>query len=205
MKYAGFWIRTLAHLIDFVIWNGVEFGLESAITKTFALPATGEQIVGVVLTLLIAYLYYVELPMKFGTTPGKKLFHIYVVRLNQDQPVSRKVLLLRLIGYVFSYLALGCGFLMVLFHPRKLGLHDLFSGTASIRKPPGQGGGGARKDQLSFSSQSSLEKMRSSFSFFQRSARYPSGVSKHSCSRVQRSWCSRFTAACRPSVRAISR
>jgi uncharacterized RDD family membrane protein YckC len=61
-----------------------------------------------------------------------------VVRLNQDQPVSRKVLLLRLIGYVFSYLAIGCGFLMVLFHPRKLGLHDLFSGTASIRKKPGQ-------------------------------------------------------------------
>jgi uncharacterized RDD family membrane protein YckC len=136
MKYAGFWIRALAHLVDFVLWNGVEFGLESAITKGFDLPATGEQIVGVVLSLVIAYLYYVEIPIKFGTTPGKRIFNIYVVRFETGEAPGRKVLLLRLIGYVFSYLPIGCGFLMVLFHPRKLGLHDLFSGTASVRKGP---------------------------------------------------------------------
>ena len=139
MKYAGFWIRSLAHLIDFVVWNAVEFALESAITKAFDLPATGEQIVGVVLSLAIAYFYYVEIPLKIGTTPGKKVFNIYVVKFGSGDAPTRKVLLFRLIGYVFSYLLIGCGFLMVLFHPRKLGLHDLFSGTVSIRKPPGQG------------------------------------------------------------------
>lgn len=135
MKYAGFWIRAVAHLIDFLIWNLVEYALESAITGIFGFDAMGEQLVGVTLTLALAYVYYVEIPLRFGTTFGKRIFRIYVVRAESGEPPTRKILVLRLFGYAFSYLALGCGFLMVLFHPRKIGLHDLFGGTLSIRKP----------------------------------------------------------------------
>ncbi|MBU6153717.1 MAG: RDD family protein, partial [Bdellovibrionales bacterium] len=133
MRFAGFWIRFLAHLVDFLIWNAVEFALEWGITKMLGLSATAEQIVGVILSLLIACIYYVEIPLNYGTTPGKKIFGIYVVRLASGETPTRKTLVLRLVGYVFSYLVLGCGFLMVLFHPKKLGLHDIFSGTACVR------------------------------------------------------------------------
>jgi uncharacterized RDD family membrane protein YckC len=134
MNYAGFWVRAIAHLVDFLIWNGVEFALEWGITKVLGLSAMGEQVVGVVLSLCIAFLYYVEIPLRFGTTPGKRIFGIRVVRIETGEPPARRILLLRLVGYVISYLPLGCGFLMVMFHPRKLGLHDLVAGTASIRK-----------------------------------------------------------------------
>jgi uncharacterized RDD family membrane protein YckC len=134
MKLAGFWVRAAAHGIDFLSWNLVEFALESAITRGFGLDALGEQITGVLLSFLIAYLYYVEVPLRYGTTPGKRIFRIYVVRVDSGEPAARKELVLRLGGYLFSYLAFGCGFLMVLFHPRKIGLHDLIGGTLSIRK-----------------------------------------------------------------------
>jgi len=133
MNFAGFWIRAVAHLIDFLIWNGVEFGFETLLTKVFDLSSVAEQGVGVVLSFGIAYLYYVELPLRFGTTLGKKLFRIHVVNAVTGGAPSRKTLLVRSVGYLLSYGVLGCGFLMVLFHPQKLALHDLLAKTASIR------------------------------------------------------------------------
>jgi|GEM_PF-2664950 len=142
MNFAGFWIRFLAHWVDFVFWNALEYALETAITQGMHLSPIAEQGVGVFLTLLIAYLYYVEVPIRYGTTPGKRIFRIRVWRQSGLGAPGRKQLLLRLVGYVFSYATLGCGFLMVMFHPQKLGLHDLIAGTASLRgkKNPPSGG-----------------------------------------------------------------
>ncbi|NDG85717.1 MAG: hypothetical protein EBX52_11870 [Proteobacteria bacterium] len=134
MRFAGFWIRFWAHWMDFIIWNAIEFALEWGITQAFHLDALGEQIAGVVLTLLVVYLYYVEIPIRKGTTFGKRLFGIRVYNRNTGMPFTRRQATIRTAAYLLSYAPVGAGFLMVLFHPSKLALHDLVAGTASLRK-----------------------------------------------------------------------
>ena len=134
MTFAGFWVRFAAHWIDFILWNSVEFGLEWLITNTFGLGGLGEQIVGVVLTLGMVYLYYVEIPVRKGTTFGKRCFGIQVLDRKTGGPLNRKQAVIRTSSYLLSYLLVGAGFTMVLFQPQKLGLHDLIAGTASLRK-----------------------------------------------------------------------
>jgi len=42
---------------------------------------------------------------------------------------------------LFALLPLGAGFLMIAFHPRRRGLHDLLAGTYVIQVSPGGGRG----------------------------------------------------------------
>jgi uncharacterized RDD family membrane protein YckC len=132
--FAGFWARFGAHWIDFILWNAVEFGLEWGITNLLGLSGLGEQIVGVVLTLVMVYLYYVEVPVRTGTTLGKRALRIYVLDRKTGLPIGRKQAAIRTASYLLSYAIVGSGFTMVLFHPQKLGLHDLIAGTVSIRR-----------------------------------------------------------------------
>ena len=133
--YAGFWVRALAHLIDFVLVNGVELGLEYGISTPLHVSALTQQIIGVVLTLGLSYWYYCVYQVRTGTTVGKKVFRIYVINEKTGEYLSRKQAVIRLVGYIGSYLMIGCGFLMAAFHPQKKAFHDLLAGTVSIRKP----------------------------------------------------------------------
>jgi uncharacterized RDD family membrane protein YckC len=133
-RYAGFWIRLLAHIVDFTIWNALELAVEYGITLPLHLNTLWQQGISVVATLVIPYLYYVEWPLRKGATPGKRLCGIEVVDGNTGRPVSRGQAIGRLYAYLLSYALLGCGFLMVAFHPEKRGLHETLSGTRSLRK-----------------------------------------------------------------------
>jgi len=82
----------------------------------------------------LSYWYYVSRQVRTGTTFGKKLFNIYVISEKTGEFMTRKQALIRLFGYVFSYVMVGCGFLMVAFHPRKQAFHDLMAGTLSVRR-----------------------------------------------------------------------
>jgi uncharacterized RDD family membrane protein YckC len=131
--FAGFWIRALAHLIDFFIWNLLELAVEYGITWPLNLNTVWQQVISIIATLVIPYLYYVEWPCRNGTTVGKSLFGIRVVDSATGSPMTRKQAVGRLYAYLVSYLFLGCGFLMVAFHPQKRGLHEWISGTHSVR------------------------------------------------------------------------
>ena len=138
MKYAGFWIRLAAHLIDFILLNTVEVALEYAISLPLGLSAVIQQVVGVILSLALCYFYYVEIPMRRGTTIGKKIFGIYVLDARTGLIFTKKQAIARLFAYLLSYAIVGCGFLMAAFHPQKRGLHDLIAGTVSVRRKKGE-------------------------------------------------------------------
>ena len=137
MNYAGFWIRAIAYLIDFILINAVEYGVEEGLCTLLGIGAFGQQILGVFLSLIFYYLYYVEIPQKRGTTFGKQIFGIYVVDQKTGAIFSRKQAVVRVFGYLISFIILGCGFLMVAFNPTKQGLHDLLAGTISVRRKKG--------------------------------------------------------------------
>lgn len=135
MKYAGFWIRSVAFLIDFVLVNGFEQIVQYLIAAVFGLSAFNEQVVGALFSIAITYYYYCRYQVRTGTTIGKKLFNIYVISVKTGQNLTHRQAVVRLLGYVFSTIIMGCGFLMAAFHPQRRTLHDLMAGTVCIRKP----------------------------------------------------------------------
>lgn len=151
MKPAGFWIRSLAHLIDFVLTNGIELAIEygllglvflvrkfvfSEVGVSFdqAIPGMMLQVFAVILGLGILYYYYVVLQVKQGGTFGKRLFKIKVLNADTLEPIGNKQALIRMISYLPSYLILGCGFLMAAFSKEKRALHDVISNTVCVRE-----------------------------------------------------------------------
>lgn len=154
MRYAGFWRRAGAHVIDFIVTNGASWLVEEALFGSMygvyyliarsqhsalkpyanAFDPILEQVVSVVVYVAIALPYYIWSTYRYGTTPGKWCLSIRVVRALDGGAVSLRQSVIRCLGYVASYAALGCGFLMAAFHPQKQALHDLFAGTVSVIK-----------------------------------------------------------------------
>lgn len=148
---AGFWIRLLADILDSIILNVGAWGIEllclgilywvQRLWTGVAPPSVWEvmsplaiQILNVVLYLMLAAPYYVTLQVRTGTTWGKKPLGIRVIS-NDGGPMSMNQGWIRFFGYGLSYALFGAGFLMVITQKDKRGLHELISGTRSIRVP----------------------------------------------------------------------
>jgi uncharacterized RDD family membrane protein YckC len=134
MNYANFWLRSVAHLIDFILVNGLELLIEQGLKEATDMSSFTQQMIGVVLSLVFTYWYYCRYQVRTGTTFGKRIFGIYVVDEKTGQNMTHKQALIRMSGYVVSYVVIGCGFLMAAFHPQRKALHDLFAGTVSIKR-----------------------------------------------------------------------
>lgn len=67
-----------------------------------------------------------------GQTLGMKTWSIRIRPMN-DGAVTWRQALIRYLAALLSWLLLGAGFLLSLFHPQRAALHDLLSGTRLIR------------------------------------------------------------------------
>ncbi|MBE0481736.1 MAG: RDD family protein [Dehalococcoidia bacterium] len=102
-EYAGFWIRTLAFLIDVLLLSIISWGI-------------------------INVLYFLGLWTWRGQTLGQMATNVQVVRVD-GKPVDLRTSLLRYLGYIVNFLTLGIGFFIVAFDSRKQGLHDKIAQT----------------------------------------------------------------------------
>jgi uncharacterized RDD family membrane protein YckC len=155
VKPANFWLRALAHLIDSIILNVASWLLQLGMFwpvyqgLAFLAHRRGDsvapfddyfnpwltQIADAILYIALAALYFVWGQLRYGTTPGKWPFRIRVVDAKTRGPISAKQAWIRFGSYALSYVPLGCGYLMALFHPERKALHDLIAGTISVRAP----------------------------------------------------------------------
>ncbi len=156
-KYAGFWLRALADFVDSILldliaivavfavlggayWVQTIF-FDSAGRSSFswaeAVDSLGMQMAVVGSRVFFSLIYFTVLTSRFGTTPGKRLFRIYVISTETKEKVSLRQSLVRCLSYFASYITLGVGFMMAAFHPEKRALHDLISGTMSVVKLKG--------------------------------------------------------------------
>jgi uncharacterized RDD family membrane protein YckC len=150
-RYAGFWIRLVADLLDTALLTAVSWFLELILLGAIyfvgarAQSFTGAfsdafnpfflQVFNAVLYVLLAIPYYVWGHLRYGTTLGKRPFRIYVVNASDHQPISMKQSWIRCLSYAVSYAPLCAGFIMAAYQPEKRALHDLFAKTVSIIKP----------------------------------------------------------------------
>lgn len=150
-KYAGFWIRFVAEMIDNTILSVLvivgELILLGIIYWIFIIKTpAGEtppqfldvlgpiwiQVIYSVLYTLLSLPYYIYWHYQHGTTIGKRMLGIYVVNEKNLGKITLKQSVIRCLGYAVSSLPLMTGYLMAAFHPEKRALHDLMAGTVSI-------------------------------------------------------------------------
>lgn len=137
MKYAGFWIRFVAYIIDSL----VSFVFSAAITAilVFGFKVTSFEGALKYLLQLIGFIfwffYYVFMTMKYQATLGKMAAGIIVIpekseNLRWGQIIGREAL------KFISALILYIGFIMAGFTEKKQALHDKIAKTLVIHKEP---------------------------------------------------------------------
>jgi len=145
IKYAGFWIRYVANIIDgFLI--GILFfiigiiigiiiiavnGLEAV--KGFHL-SKGADIAVRIIGMVVGWIYFVWMTKKYQATLGKKAVGIKVMSDKSEELTLGRVILRETIGKLISAIILYIGYIMVGFTKRKQALHDKIAGTVVVYK-----------------------------------------------------------------------
>jgi len=147
VEYAGFGIRLLAWLIDFLVLLFLSFiialisgffiaflliyvsivSADSSIVRFLSDFIGG--FIGFSVTLLYFTLFWSS---KFQGTPGKIVLGLKIVDVNGNK-ISYSTALIRYISTFISSLLLGIGYLLIIFDGKKQALHDKFASTYVIK------------------------------------------------------------------------
>lgn len=139
-RYAGFWIRVVAALIDFLLMFTASFPVKLlfgsvataiGLSAQMSVPETlvMRRVVRLVISVLVVFAYRAGMESSsFQATLGK-----LAVRLKVTDLEGERITFARAAGRYFakwiSVLALGLGYLMVALDEEKQGLHDRIAGT----------------------------------------------------------------------------
>lgn len=138
-RYAGFWTRVVAYLIDSLLLITVQSVLSLLINLTIGMlgiATDGDPAINTVIWLFGAVLsisYAVFFTGYCGQTPGKMALRIKVIR-SDGSPINYARAALREVpGKFISSILFGIGYLMVAFDSRKQGLHDKIADTYVVK------------------------------------------------------------------------
>ena len=148
VNYVGFWSRLIAAIIDaivvgifYIIGTIIAFVLGIAIGGASE-GAGGSGDIGSIVFLLsygvtailtIIYYPYME-ASESQATIGKQVLGMKVVDLDGNRITFMKAFIRAPIGKFLSGIILYLGFLIIGFHSRKQGLHDMIAGTYVVPK-----------------------------------------------------------------------
>jgi uncharacterized RDD family membrane protein YckC len=150
VKYAGFWLRFVAFIVDVIVLGFIGFAVTIPFMASLPMgalmhgrpPMSPEEwapFVGmfgrlVLIRFVINWLYYALLESSaWQATLGKKALGLEVTDL-EGRRVSFARASGRFFGKILSTLILFIGFFMIGFTARKQGLHDILAGTLVMRK-----------------------------------------------------------------------
>ena len=140
IRYAGFWIRLGAYVLDSVAVDGVTFALLNA-TKpircvtsdgTTCLPGTTTVSPLLYVFSAIPVAYFVVL-WALGGTAGQRVLGLRVVNATSGANLGFGRAVLRYVGYLVSVAVLFVGLVWAAFDPRKQGWHDKVAGSVVVR------------------------------------------------------------------------
>jgi uncharacterized RDD family membrane protein YckC len=142
VQYAGFWIRLVAYVIDFILVYAMAFigGLIVGFIIGIAASGTSNdqgvkelaQAAGALVGLAVGLFYFIYFPSgSWQATPGKRIVGIHLIRADGGR-VTGLLALGRYLSYLISSLTLGIGFFMIGWNKEKKGLHDIICGTRVI-------------------------------------------------------------------------
>lgn len=129
VKYAGFWIRVLASIIDSLI---IGVAVSILLSMLGMGPATGFNNGSSMVNTLVTIGYMIYMTYKFEATLGKKALGLKVVSADNNRLSLGQVILRETVGKIVSAIILMIGFIMVAFSDKKQGLHDKIANTLVI-------------------------------------------------------------------------
>ena len=149
IDYAGFWIRLAAFLIDgiilgVIVWvfNGLwslSFGfgwMSGSVDPLMPSGAVGGVfwVLGVLIPFFITLAYLVGFWGWRGQTPGKIVLRLKITQIDGSD-IDWSAVILRLLGYVISFLIVCIGHFWIGFDNYRQGFHDKIADTYVIRLP----------------------------------------------------------------------
>ena len=139
-RFAGFWVRFIAYLIDAVIITIPLLVLAlliggTARTATAAGDADTTRALGLVVLLAILLLVFGYFPFWWarGATPGMMPFRMRVVRTEDGSRIGIGRAILRYLGFLVAGSFMYIGLIWAAFDERKQGWHDKIADTYVIR------------------------------------------------------------------------
>jgi uncharacterized RDD family membrane protein YckC len=143
-RYAGFWRRLAATLIDTLLLVAVSVpimmlfgrGMMAAM-RPGTLPSAHDLnslLLNYILPLLLSVFFWV----KYLGTPGKLLLNCRVVDAASGAPLRPGQAILRYLAYIVSTLPLCLGFLWIAWDHRKQGFHDKIAKSVVVIEDPTQ-------------------------------------------------------------------
>jgi uncharacterized RDD family membrane protein YckC len=131
IRYAGFWIRTVAFIIDAIILAVVFFAI------AFFLPTSYEETAPVRMAAMLQSGISILYLAAFWSLPMQATFGQQICGVRVVDEIGNRISFMRGVGralaLVLSGLLFGIGFIMVAFTERKRGLHDMIAGTCVMK------------------------------------------------------------------------
>ncbi|EGL83171.1 RDD domain containing protein [Caldalkalibacillus thermarum TA2.A1] len=129
-RLAGFWIRTLAYLMDLIVVSALSYLLVTPFFSVFGLEVTWRVLTVTFFYIgLIGSLYFIVMTKVLGQTLGKMLFGLRVVKAD-GTPLDWGTAIFREgVGRFLAQYVFHIGYIWVAFHPRKKGWHDYIADT----------------------------------------------------------------------------
>jgi len=134
-KYAGFWMRFWAYILDIIVIGSINRILVYPIFRLLDLPLKESSMFAPIsiVTVVIFYAYFILMTKYFGQTLGKMIFGLKVISL-KDQKLNWMTIMFReWIGRFISGTILIL-YIVIGFLPKKQGIHDLFADTTVIHE-----------------------------------------------------------------------
>src|SRR4051812_41600115 len=144
---AGLATRLLAFAADALIIDVAAWlvgGVVAVAASAFGFSDTAQTVLlagGAVLGAPWAAGYFLFFWSTTGQTPGNRVRRIRVRDQGEDRPLTLGRAVVRLLGAILSALLLFLGYVMILFDPRRRGLHDHMARSIvvyvpRVRRPP---------------------------------------------------------------------
>jgi uncharacterized RDD family membrane protein YckC len=137
IRYAGFWARVVASLIDTLLWLVISLPIlflvygESYFIAEMDSPVIAgpiDALINWVLPIVIIITFWV---LKQGT-PGKILLKMKIIDAKTGECPTMKQWVIRYLAYIPSMVVLLLGFFWVAWDKKKQGWHDKLSGTLVV-------------------------------------------------------------------------
>jgi uncharacterized RDD family membrane protein YckC len=135
LRYAGFWMRFWAYLLDLIVIGSIDRILVKPIFRLLDIPLLENNMFAPVsiATAITFYAYFVLMTRYFQQTLGKMVFGLRVVGLAEERLTWKTILFREWIGRFIST-TIVVGYIITAFLPKKQGLHDLFSDTSVVHE-----------------------------------------------------------------------
>ncbi|MGV2874943.1 RDD family protein [Macrococcus capreoli] len=138
LTHAGFGLRFLAYILDLLLIGAIKGIIISPIINIGGLQNVYVWIplfsVEHILSTIIYFSYFVIMTYCFSATLGKMIIGLKVMSIKNEKLTMSTVLTRELFGRYINNFFLSLLYLVVLFNPKKRGIHDMLSDTFVVKE-----------------------------------------------------------------------